>query len=841
MQQYLRIKAEHPDSLLFYRMGDFYELFYEDAKRSAELLDITLTARGKSNGEAIPMAGVPYHAAEQYLARLVKLGESVAICEQVGDPATSKGPVERKVTRIITPGTLTDEALMEERQESLLLAILDHDGRYGLALLSLAAGRFQLMEIDEESMLQAELERLQPSEILFREVSTLQQWLPTSCGLRPQPEWNFDQESAERELSRQFGTQDLSGFGCEGMTLALGAAGALLQYLQHTQRSALPHLNTLQAVQQSEHVIIDAASRRNLEILTNLSGGESHTLISVLDQTCTAMGGRMLRRWLGNPIRNRESLELRLLRVESILQQRLHDSLQPTLRTIGDMERILSRIALQSARPRDLARLRDSLSTLPELQTALNSDQSTSLEPLATEISTFPKIEQLLQQAIIENPPMVIRDGGVIATGYDQELDELRSIRENAGELMQSLEQRERERTGIATLKVGYNRVHGYYIEIGKAQVGEVPAEYVRRQTLKSAERYITPELKTFEDKVLSANERALGREKALYEALIHQLIDELAPLQRCADGIAELDVLTNLAERAERLDWARPQLTEESMLQICAGRHPVVESVSENPFVANDLELDQSTRMWIITGPNMGGKSTFMRQNALIVLLAHIGSFVPAERAVVGLVDRIFTRIGASDDLAGGRSTFMVEMTETANILHNASYHSLVLMDEIGRGTSTYDGLSLAGACAEHLVSAHGALTLFATHYFELTALPERMPAIKNVHLDAAEHGDGIVFLHSVRSGPANQSYGLQVASLAGIPKPVIQQARQKLVLLEKGQTEPPSSSPGQTEEPQMSLFTTSAAESALEELNPDEMSPRQALDALYRLKALI
>ena len=842
MQQFLRIKAEHPDVLLFYRMGDFYELFYEDAEKAADLLDITLTARGKSGGAPIPMAGVPYHAAEQYLARLVKLGESVAICEQVGDPATSKGPVERQVARIITPGTLTDEALMEESHESLLVAILDEGEHYGLALLSLAAGRFQLMEMDELSLLLGELERLQPAEILFPDASPLREALQERSGLRPQPDWNFDLESATRELARQFNTKDLSGFGCEELTLGLGAAGALLQYLQHTQRAALPHLNTIQVVHQQSHVVIDAASRRNLEILSNLSGGEAHTLAAVMDHTCTAMGGRMLRRWLGSPIRHRETLEQRLFTIDSILQQRLHDPLRPQLRTIGDMERILSRIAMRSARPRDLARLRDALQALPALQERLSEDQSSALAPLATDISQFPEIADLLQRAVIENPPMIIRDGGVIATGYDAELDELRAIRENAGELLQNLEQRERERTGIATLKVGYNRVHGYYIEIGKAQQGEIPAEYVRRQTLKAAERFITPELKEFEDKVLSANERALSREKALYEALIDQLITSLTPLQRCSDGIAELDVLTNLAERAEQLDWVRPQLVEESTLSIEGGRHPVVEQVSDSPFVANDLMLDEATRMWIITGPNMGGKSTFMRQNALIVLLAHIGSFVPAATATIGMVDRIFTRIGASDDLAGGRSTFMVEMTETANILHNATYRSLVLMDEIGRGTSTYDGLSLAGACAEHLVREQGALTLFATHYFELTAMPDQLSQVKNVHLDAAEHGEGIVFLHAVRPGPANQSYGLQVASLAGIPKPVIQQAQAQLVTLEQEQSNAPVVNASPTTTPpavqQMSLFSNSGLEEKLREYNPDEMTPREALEALYRLR---
>ncbi len=836
MQQFLRIKAEHSDTLLFYRMGDFYELFFEDARRAAELLDITLTTRGKSAGEAIPMAGVPYHAAEQYLARLVRLGESVAICEQVGDPAQSKGPVERQVTRIITPGTLTDEALMEESRESLVAAILPGEAGYGIAVLALAAGRFQLIEVERESQLIGELERLRPAEILLPEESALRQSLTGQAALHPQPQWNFDLDSARRELSRQFGTRDLDGFGAAGMTLALGAAGALLLYLRHTQRTALPHLNTIQVVQPQHHVVIDAASRRNLEIITNLSGGEQHTLAAVLDQTCTAMGKRMLRSWLGNPIRDRAQLQLRQRKVETILHQRLHDTLRPILRTIGDIERILSRVALQSARPRDLARLRDTLHTLPALQQALASDQSGILTPLATTISTFPDTADLLTRAVIENPPMVIRDGGVIARGYDEELDQLRSIKEDAGELLQQLEQRERQRTGISTLKVGYNRVHGYYIEIGKAQQLEIPAEYSRRQTLKAAERFITPELKQFEERVLSSRERALARERALYEDLLQQIIAVLPPLQRSAEAIAELDLLANLAERAECLDWVRPTLVEESLLKIEGGRHPVVEQVNDGPFVANDLDLDQRCRMWIITGPNMGGKSAFMRQNALIVLLAHIGSFVPATAATIGLVDRIFTRIGASDDLAGGRSTFMVEMTETANILHNASSRSLVLMDEIGRGTSTYDGLSLAGACPEHLLRNSGPLTLFATHYFELTALPERLDGVENVHIDAAEHEEGIVFLHTLRSGPASQSYGLQVAALAGIPRVVIEQARSQLVTLERVQAEEPT--PIQQ---QLPLFRESMVEQRLREIEPDHLTPRQALEALYQLQELL
>ncbi len=890
MQQYLRIKAEHPDILLFYRMGDFYELFYEDAKRAAELLDITLTARGQSAGEPIPMAGIPYHSAEQYLVKLVNFGESAAICEQVGDPAKSKGPVERKVTRIITPGTLTDEALLGERTESLLIAIQDSpknsqetdekNKKFGIALLSLAAARFQVLEIEGEGTLFSELERIQPSEILIRETSPLRNLLENQNGLRPQPEWNFDHDTAQRELAKQFNTRDLTGFGCDNLTLAIEAAGALLQYAQQTQCAALPHLTGIQVERRDEGVILDPASRRNLEILKNLSGGEEHTLIHIVDRTCTAMGGRMLRRWLSSPIRNLSRLNQRLDAIELLLQQNQHEILRPLLKQIGDMERILSRVALRTARPRDLARLRDALTVLPELQAILSDSgglpyaSETSkgekhfaptgqpLQKLAEQIAEFPDTQNLLARVVIENPPMLIRDGGVIATGYDEELDELRALSENAGDLLQNMEQRERERTGIANLKVGFNRVHGYYIEISRAQSGsdQIPAEYVRRQTLKAAERFITPELKEFEDKILSANERALVREKFLYEALLDKLLLDLVPLQQSSEAISTLDVLANLADRAQQLDWVRPDLVEESQLNIVEGRHPVVEAVSssEHPFVPNDLKLDEATRMLVITGPNMGGKSTFMRQNALIVLLAHIGSFVPAKTATIGLVDRIFTRIGASDDLAGGRSTFMVEMTETANILHNATHQSLVLMDEVGRGTSTYDGLSLAEASARHLIQKCGALTLFATHYFELTALAEQILQVENIHLDAAEHGDGIVFLHAVQPGPANRSYGLQVAGLAGIPKAVIESARTRLEELEKSrdvdhfgninadqnqrenfQTDF-SQAQNRIEEPaQMGLF--SAAPSPLEEelkkVDPDQLTPREALEVLYRL----
>jgi DNA mismatch repair protein MutS len=840
MQQYLRIKEEHPGMLLFYRMGDFYELFYADAEKAARLLDITLTKRGQSAGKPIPMAGVPYHAAESYLARLVKQGESVAICEQIGDPAASKGPVERKVVRIVTPGTLTDEALLEERRENLLAAINETADGYGLAALDLASGRFTIQQLGGLEALSGELERLSPAEILLDEDSTLPQQLNLPRGLTRRPAWHFDIDSAERLLCRQFGTRDLGGFGCREHPLAVAAAGCLLQYVEETQFGALPHINGMRVEHREQSVIIDAATRRNLELVHSLSNQPQHTLAGIMDHTVTAMGSRMLRRWISQPLRDREAVALRHATIDALLNSRLHNELQEVLQGIGDIERILARVALKSARPRDLATLRGALGALPRLQPAL-ARLDTPLAPvLSRQIGEHPTIHQLLQGAIIEQPPMLIRDGGVIAEGYDRELDELRALSQNADQFLLDLESRERERTGIATLKVSYNRVHGYYIEISRGQSGKAPGDYVRRQTLKGAERFITPELKKFEDQVLSARERALAREKHLYEQLLERLCESLTPLQQCAEGLAQLDVLCNLAERAQSLNLVCPRLVEEPGLQITDGRHPVVEQVSSEPFVANSVTLDEQQRMLIITGPNMGGKSTFMRQIALIVLLAYAGSFVPAAAARVGPIDRIFSRIGASDDLAGGRSTFMVEMEETANILHNASAQSLVLMDEIGRGTSTFDGLSLAWSCAVELATSLRAYTLFATHYFELTTLPEEFPGIGNLHLDAVEHGDSIVFLHAVREGPANQSYGLQVATLAGVPKTVISRARQRLRELEAS-----AQQHAEQLQNQLPLFdeappvpAESAVESMLQEIDPDELTPREALEALYRLK---
>ena len=839
MQQYLKIKAEHPNEIVFYRMGDFYELFFDDAKRASELLDITLTARGKSGGKPIPMCGVPHHAAEGYLAKLVKGGWSVAICEQIGDPATSKGPVERAVARIVTPGTISDEALLDERKDALLLAACNLGQQIGVAVLDMSSGRFHVFEVLGQAAFLGELQRLRPAELLMSDDLVLDD-MPKLPGLRRLPPWEFDIDAATRGLCQHFGVQDLAGFGCDTLSQGIGAAGCLLQYVKDTQRSALPHINQLKHESRDDAVAMDAATRRNLELDINLGGGTENTLASVFDRCQTAMGSRLLRRWLHRPLRNQSTLNARQSGVIGLIEDYHFESVRDTLKQIGDLERILSRVALRSARPRDLSRLQRSLATLPLLQSQLKPFDIPYLINLRNEVSEFPALDDLLARAVAENPPMVLRDGGVIAEGYDSELDELRSLSSDAGEFLLAMERREREKTGLSTLKVGYNRVHGYYIEISKLQAAQAPVEYIRRQTLKNAERFITPELKTLEDKALSSKSRALAREKHLYELLLDAVNAELNALQVCSQALCELDVIANLAERAVQLELCRPQFCNEPILDIEQGRHPVVESVLDDPFIANDLKLAEDRRTLIITGPNMGGKSTYMRQTALIVLLAHIGSFVPAKAVKLSLVDQIFTRIGSSDDLAGGRSTFMVEMTETANILHNATDKSLILMDEIGRGTSTFDGLSLAWACAIDLADRVQGFTLFATHYFELTVLPETYPKAANVHLGVTEHNDHIVFLHRVEEGPANRSYGLQVAKLAGIPANVVRAAKIKLQELENQ-----AIGHGQlvTAGPQTDLFAMPTAEhpiiEALDEIDPDSLSPRQAHELLYALKA--
>ena len=842
MQQYLRIKAQHPNVLLFYRMGDFYEMFYEDARRASQLLDIALTQRGASAGAPIPMAGVPAVTLDTYLARLVRKGESVAICEQRGDPGKTKGPMEREVVRIVTPGTVTDEALLEERRDNVLGSVCSADGRFGLAWLDLSAGRFTVMELDGADALEAEIERLRPAEMLAPDGALPEAAHNDERPWRARPPWHFDTDSAARALAEQFGTRDLAGFGCAGKPLAIAAAGALLSYVRETQKSALPHLRALCTEEHDGALIMDPATRRNLELDESLAGKPDLTLAGVFDRTATAMGGRMLRRWLNRPLRDRETLKARYHAVATLVDSSRYTQIGQSLRPIGDLERILARVALRSARPRDLAQLRSALGALPALRHLLSGLQagapSPLLERLIDDFGEHGEEFALLTRAVAESPPHFLRDGGVIAAGYDAELDELRLLGGNTEQFLLELERRERERTGLSSLKLGFNRVQGFFIEINRSQADRVPKEYLRRQTVKSAERFITPELKAFEDKVLGARDRALARERELYNQLLDRLTERLPALQTTTAAVAELDVLACFAERAVTLDCAQPELVEEPMLRIESGRHPVVERASREPFIPNDLAFDDGRRMLIITGPNMGGKSTYMRQTALIVILAHIGCYVPAKRAVLGPLDRIFTRIGASDDLAGGRSTFMLEMTETANILHNATDRSLVLMDEVGRGTSTFDGLSLAWACAAFIARQVRAFTLFATHYFELTSLAEEAPGVANVHVEAVEHGDALVFLHSVKDGPANQSYGLQVAALAGIPRSVTAEARRYLIELERERDSLRGHlSPAQ---PQLSLFAPapSPALDALCALDPEEMSPREALDLLFKLR---
>ncbi|EGT5660796.1 DNA mismatch repair protein MutS [Cronobacter dublinensis subsp. dublinensis] len=840
MQQYLKLKAQHPDILLFYRMGDFYELFYDDAKRASQLLDISLTKRGASAGEPIPMAGVPHHAVENYLAKLVNLGESVAICEQIGDPATSKGPVERKVVRIVTPGTISDEALLQERQDNLLAAIWQDAKGFGYATLDISSGRFRLTEPQDRETMAAELQRTNPAELLYAEDFAEMSLIEGRRGLRRRPLWEFELDTARQQLNLQFGTRDLVGFGVENAPRGLCAAGCLLQYVKDTQRTSLPHIRSITMERQQDGIIMDAATRRNLEITQNLAGGVDNTLASVLDCTVTPMGSRMLKRWLHMPVRDTNVLRNRQQAIAALMEYSA--DIQPVLRQVGDLERILARLALRTARPRDLARMRHAFQQLPTLSTLLADIDADYVQTLRGQMGDFAELRDLLERAIIEAPPVLVRDGGVIAPGYHEELDEWRALADGATDYLDRLEIREREKLGIDTLKVGFNAVHGYFIQVSRGQSHMVPIHYVRRQTLKNAERYIIPELKEYEDKVLTSKGKALALEKQLYDELFDLLLPHLAELQESAAALAELDVLANLAERADTLNYHCPTLTDKPGIRLVEGRHPVVERVLNEPFIANPLSLNPQRRMLIITGPNMGGKSTYMRQTALIVLMAYIGSFVPAEQAEIGPVDRIFTRVGAADDLASGRSTFMVEMTETANILHNATEHSLVLMDEIGRGTSTYDGLSLAWACAESLANRIKALTLFATHYFELTQLQEKMEGVANVHLDAIEHGDTIAFMHSVQDGAASKSYGLAVAALAGVPKEVIKRARQKLRELESLSG---NAAATQVDGTQMSLLSaaeeTSPAVEALENLDPDSLSPRQALEWIYRLKSLV
>ncbi len=833
MQQYLSIKQDYPTLLLFYRMGDFYELFFEDAHKAAQLLDITLTHRGQVNGTPVPMAGVPYHAAEAYLAKLLQNGESVAICEQVGE-VTGKGPVKREVTRIMTPGTVSDDALLNQNQDNLLAALYGDSTAMMLAYLNLSNGHIGVIPLTDSEALRSELERLKPRELLIAEDWPAKADLSTYA-LTERPLFEFHFATNQRLLEQHFKVKELQGLGLGEPLMAI-CAGVLLNYLKLTQKNTPIPVQTIQIESRDEAVTLDAATRRNLEIDLNLQGGTDFTLAAILDQTMTAMGSRLLKRWLNRPIRDLNSLKTRQSSIQAFLDSQTHGEIRELLRRMGDLERILMRIALKSARPRDLSQLRLSLNLLPAVQKILTQSGNTLLAQRGTDLQALPELEALLHKALVEEPPMLIRDGGVLRPGYDAELDELRLMSANLDQFLLDLELRERERTGLTNLKVAYNKVSGFYIEISKAQALNAPAEYIRRQTIKNSERFITPELKSFEDKILSAKERAMMREKMLYDSLLDTVTESLPVLKDRTAALAELDVLANLAERAEHLNWVCPTLTQTPQIYIQKGRHPVVQSVLEGHFIPNDTELDATRKMLLITGPNMGGKSTYMRQTALITLLAYTGSFVPAESAVIGPIDRIFTRIGAADDLASGRSTFMVEMSETALILRHATAQSLVLMDEIGRGTSTYDGLSLAMAVAEYLATEATAYTLFATHYFELTDLPKTLPQIHNVHLDAVEHRDQIIFMHEVKAGSASQSYGLQVASLAGVPATVINRAKMHLKNLEKNKN------PYIDVSAQRDLFAAPPNHpiiDALKALDPDSLSAKAALDLIYQLRA--
>ena len=859
MQQFLRLKAQAGSHLLLYRMGDFYEMFYDDAKRGALLLGLTLTHRGVSNGAPIPMAGIPFHSMEGYLARLVASGESVAICEQVSDPAASKGLVERKIVRTVTPGTLTDDALLPSKDDRLIAAVfalrVKRQTRIGLAWMNLANGAFNINECTPE-MLETELHRIDPAELIFAETSVP----PIIDGVTVSrvPDWHFDEDGATDTLLQHFNIQTLSGFGVDELHAAIRAAGALLRYVQSTQEQALPHIQTLSRDDASVYVALDPITRKNLELTQTISGDDKPTLFSTLDHCATPMGSRLLRRWLHHPLRDNTLIQQRQDVITSVLSATssndtlsatmLLDTLQEKLRLFPDIERIATRVALKSVRPRELASLRDALAELPGLDAPLRLPQATArIDAIRHDISLDPRLTELLTRAVQAEPAQLIRDGGVIAQGYDTELDELRRLANDSGEFLLELEARERQNTGITNLRVEFNRVHGFYIEVSRGQADKVPVEYRRRQTLKNVERYITPELKEWEDKILSAKERSLAREKWLFEELLEQLTAYAAPLSRCAAALAELDALTSLAWHARQNNWVAPTLVDDAQIQITAGRHPVVEHTIEQ-FTPNDCEMHEQRNMLLITGPNMGGKSTYMRQVALIVLLGRLGSFVPAQSARIGQIDRIFTRIGAADDLAGGRSTFMMEMTEASAILAASTPASLVLMDEVGRGTSTYDGLALAWAIAHRLLTHNRALTLFATHYFEITRLPDDNPSAVNVHLAAAESSSGIVFLHEVREGPASRSYGIQVAQRAGIPPAVIRHATRELSRLEaQGAETPqldlfaannnPSGAPKPDVDIELQLDAYSALKSALTQFDPDELSPREALDALYQL----
>lgn len=830
MQQYLHIKSQHQETLLFYRMGDFYELFFEDAKRAAHLLDLTLTHRGQSQGMPIPMAGVPFHAVEVYLARLLKKGESVAICEQIGDPLSGKGPMERQVTRIITPGTVTDEALLDATKDNILLASYHQDTNFGLAWVDLSAGLFYLEQIPDEEAMTAEITRLMPQEMLVEE--RFLRYRNLSSAIKQLPRADFDLTKAQQLLTQQFGPHEFSKIDARHLNLAISAAGALLNYLAITQRQALPHLKTITIENRQDHLLLDARTQSHLELFEKTQGGRKNTLLDLLDQTASPMGSRLLKRWLGRPLRHHHQIKLRQQAIAELYQQEQEQHLHQLLQQTADVLRINARVALKSARPRDLIKLRDTLALLPEFQAVLSKNIAQLTCELAQHLSPLPVLCDLLHRALVENPPSMIREGGVIAPGFDEELDELRGLNTHAMDKLLELERQEKTRSGLATLKFGYNRVHGYFIELSRKDAADVPSHFLRKQTLKNVERYITPELKAFEEHVLSAEVKALVREKWLYDNLLEEVHASLAPLTRMAESLSLLDVLTNLTERAKTLAWQKPILSENPLINIQQGRHPVIEAILQEQFVPNDLCLSKEKSTLLITGPNMGGKSTYMRQTALIVLLAHIGSYVPAALAKIGPIDQIFTRIGANDDIASHRSTFMVEMTETAYILKHATNQSLVLIDEIGRGTSTHDGMALAYASLAHLAHIINAYTLFSTHYFELTRLESEFENILNVHLKAKLTQQGIVFLYKVEEGHANQSYGIEVAALAGMPKEVLAMATCYLQQIEKSA---PLTPPAPENLPHMTKLADK-----ITAIDIDNLTAREALACLYQLKEM-
>ena len=860
MQQFLKLKAEAGSMLLFYRMGDFYEMFYEDAERGARLLGLTLTKRGSSNGIPIPMAGIPVHAAEQYLSRLVAMGESIAVCEQIGDPAASKGPVERKIVRLVTPGTLTDDAFLPAKADRCVAAWWQPTkagkptGRTGIAWLNLASGEFRVSECSGEQ-LESELHRIDPAEVISAD--TANKPFTLTCAQTNVPDWHFDKRNATEQLTHHFAIDSLAGFDVQDLAVGLCAAGALLRYAIRTQASSLQHIQAIRAERASDYVLMDQATRRNLELTRTISGEDAPTLFSLLDHCGTPMGSRLLRRWLHHPLRHVIQIQRRHAGVGLLINSLELSTLQKHTAQLPDLERIATRLALKSIKPRELASLRDALGQLPKLSILLaqmldeaNQNQLNQTEnPLGGLLQSLvvdTQLSTLLTSAIAPEPAAQVRDGGVIADGYDTQLDELRQLSSDQGQFLIDLETREKTRTGIQNLRVEFNRVHGFFIEVTRSQIDKVPDDYRRRQTLKNVERFITPELKSWEDKILSAQDRSLAREKWLYETLIDTLLPFVPSLVLVAHAVAEMDVLTALAHHAKLNEWVQPSIVETVNIDLVAGRHPVVERTIER-FTPNSCQLSPDRSLLIITGPNMGGKSTYMRQVALIVLLAQVGSFVPASSAKIGVVDRIFTRIGAADDLAGGRSTFMMEMTEAATILSSSTANSLVLVDEIGRGTSTYDGLALAWAIAYRLLTHNRALTLFATHYFELTRMPNDNHCAANVHLAATTSAGGIVFLHEVQAGPASRSYGIQVAQRAGVPAAVIRHATRELEKLE-AQGAP---------SPQLGLFTDYATTAVAQtepvdhpnqdliddliNIDPDSLSPREALDALYKLKKML